>query len=139
MTYWIYDISGYPAAILDEYCIRSETGTPIGWIFGISLFSREGVHLGWAEHGVFYDFDNRIAGFVPELAGELAGAPHCLSAPPLPLLKKRPNVPTLRGRNSRPAGGGWSSRLLGDLLAAGSIRLPAYRRRAPRPQDTPAP
>lgn len=128
MITWIYDDIGCPGAILDEFCIRNVAGHPVGWVFGLSVFSLKGEHLGWAENGVFYDIHNRVLGFVPGATGTTLTLPALAPEPPLPVLSKRPCVPGLRGRSSRPAGKGWSSASLANYLASGGstgMRVPA--------------
>jgi hypothetical protein len=130
---WIYDDIGCPGAILDEFCIRNLAGHPVGWVFGLSMFSLGGEHLGWAEDGVFYDIDNRVLGFVPGATGLALAAPALAPEPPLPVLSKRPCVPGLRGRSSRPAGKGWSTSSLASYLACGgaaALTMPALRCRS---------
>lgn len=125
---WIYDDIGCAGAILDDSCLRKLCGHPVGWVFGLSVFSLDGEHLGWFEDGVLYDLQNKVLGFVAGAAGLRLAAPALAAEPPLPVLSKRPRVPSLRGRSSRPAGKGWSATSLASYLASGGglkARMPA--------------
>jgi hypothetical protein len=113
---WVYDEIGCAGALLDDFCIRNLSGETIGWVFGLSLFSLKGEHTGWFEEGVFYDVQNKVIGFVPGAPGLRLEQPALAPEPPLPAFKKRPYVPSLRGRTSRPAGKGWSSFCLATYL-----------------------
>jgi hypothetical protein len=118
---WVYDEIGYAGAILDEFCLRNLAGNAVGWVFGLSVFSLEGDHIGWSEGGVLYDIENKVLGFVPGAAGLALEAAALAPEPPLPKFNKRPCVPLLRGRSARPAGGGWSSRSLGQYLSLNGV------------------
>lgn len=111
--------------MLDEFCIRNLAGQTVGWVFGLSVFSLKGEHVGWFEDGVFYDVDNKALGFVPGAAGLAPPLPPLAPEPAIPVLGKRPCVPTLRGRSTRPRGGGWSRQCLADYFAC--TALPAGR------------
>lgn len=120
MVTWIYDEFGCAGAILDEFCIRNLCGTTVGWVFGVSVFSLKGEHIGWFEDGVLYDVHNQVLGFVAGAKG-LALALHINApapgpAPALPAFSKRPYAPTLRGRTARPHGTGWSHCVLATYL-----------------------
>ncbi len=116
MVTWIYDETGTAGAILDEFCVRGIDGAPLAWVFGVSVFALKGEHIGWFEHGVLFDVDNNKLGFVAGAIGLGGAAPHLAEVPPIPRLAKRPNVPTLRARLARPAGGIWSGHRLADYL-----------------------
>lgn len=116
MVTWMYDETGRPAAILDEFCLRNLDGVPQAWVFGVSVFSLRGEHIGWFEHGVLFDIDNRKLGFVDGALGLGAQAPLLHAVPLAPQFGKRPCVPALRARRSRPSGGGWSSERLAEYL-----------------------
>ncbi|UUZ54745.1 hypothetical protein LP419_01475 [Massilia sp. H-1] len=118
MLTWIYDDIGCAlSAILDDSCIRNlALSNTVGWVFGLSVFSLKGEHIGWFEEGVLFDIHNNVLGFIP-------GAAHrCLEAPALEGrtgaagLQKRPQVPNLRGRIARPAGRAWSAFCLSSYL-----------------------
>lgn len=113
--------------MLDEFCLRNLAGHTVGWVFGLSVFSLKGEHIGWFEDGVLFDVANKAIGFVP---GAKAGLdlPSLASEPPMPVLSKRPCVPTLRGRTARPRGHGWSVQSLGSYLAFGErpAAMPVY-------------
>jgi hypothetical protein len=115
MVTWIYDETGSAAAILDEFCIRNLDGVPQAWVFGVSVFSMKGEHIGWFEHGVLFDVHNDKLGFIDGALG-LSGGPQLQAAPPMPPFGKRPCVPALRARRIRPAGSGWSGERLADYL-----------------------
>jgi hypothetical protein len=119
---WVYDEIGCPGAILDEFCLRSLSGQTVGWVFGLSVFSLKGEHIGWFEDGVFYDVANKAIGFIPGARAALE-LPALAPEPPLPQFSKRPCVPTLRGRSARPRGHGWSTHCLSDYLAFGSVAV----------------
>jgi hypothetical protein len=124
---WVYDEIGCAGAILDEFCIRDLSGNTVGWVFGLSVFSHKGEHIGWFEEGIFFDLENKVVGFVPgaSLPGMVMPAPgHEL---PFPAFSKRPCVPTLRGRSARPLGQGWSTQCLASYLA--SSEVPSVRAR----------
>ena len=108
MVTWLYDESGDPSLILDEYCLRSPAGRPAGWIFGLTVFAINGEHMGWFEDGILYDVANHKLGFVPGARGLGTRAPALGPTPPMPPLGKRPLVPPLRGRPARPPERGWS-------------------------------
>ena len=120
MLTWLYDEIGCPGAILDEFCIRNLAGKPVGWVFGLSVFSLEGEHIGWFENGALFDVENKVLGFVPGATGLACELPPLAPDPVIPVLSKRPNVPALRGRTARPRGKGWSTHCLGSYLAFGS-------------------
>lgn len=116
MVTWIYDEMGNAGAILDEFCLRSNDGTPVAWVFGVSVFALKGEHIGWFEHGILFDVDNNKLGFVAGAIG-LGGATPQLAEPSrLPRFAKRPYVPALRARLARPGGGIWSGHRLADYL-----------------------
>ncbi len=117
MVTWVYDEIGCAGAILDEFCIRNLSGNTVGWVFGLSVFSLKGEHIGWFEDGVFFDIENNVLGFLPGATGLPLEAPALASEPPVPVLGKRPCVPGLRGRTARPAGRGWSTFCLATYLA----------------------
>ena len=116
MVTWLYDQAGQAGAVLDEFCLRSVDGTPQAWVFGVSVFALKGEHIGWFEHGVLFDVDNRKLGFLSGALGLGRAMPPLAEAPPLPAFSKRPYVPTLRARLARPAAGGWSDQRLADYL-----------------------
>jgi hypothetical protein len=113
----VYDEIGCPGALLDEFCIRNLSGHTVGWVFGLSVFSLKGEHIGWFEEGAFYDIDNKVLGFLPGAAGLALELPPLAPEPLIPVLGKRPCVPTLRGRSARPRGTGWSRHCLADYFA----------------------
>ena len=116
MLTWVYDEIGCAGAILDEFCVRNLFGDTVAWVFGVSLFSLNGEHIGWCEDGVFYDIDNRVLGFLPSAKALARDMPALADEPPVPALSKRPCVPSLRGRSARPPGQGWSSHCLASYL-----------------------
>ena len=118
-------MQGCANAILDEFCLRTTAGEPVGWVFGLSAFSLRGEHIGWFEGGIFFDVDNRMLGFIPALAGRPELFPIPGAAPAVPPLSKRPTVPTLRARPVRQANSGWSGHRLATYLArAGAASTP---------------
>ncbi|QYF93348.1 hypothetical protein KY495_22180 [Massilia sp. PAMC28688] len=132
MATWVYDEIGCAGAILDEFCIRNLAGNTVGWVFGLSVFSLKGDHIGWFEDGVFYDVENNVLGFLADARGLPLEPPALAPEPPLPALSKRPYVPTLRGRTARPVGKGWSTFCLATYLAfteVPSARTPFVPRR----------
>lgn len=116
MVTWVYDEIGCAGAILDEFCIRDLSGDAVGWVFGVSMFSLKGEHIGWFEDGVIYDVENRVLGFIPGARGLLLDPPALAAEPAVPRFAKRPYVPTLRGRSARPRASGWSSSCLASYL-----------------------
>jgi hypothetical protein len=129
---WVYDEIGCAGAILDEFCIRNLAGNTVGWVFGLSVFSLKGDHIGWFEDGVFYDVENNVLGYLANARGLPLEQPALAPEPPLPVFSKRPYVPTLRGRTARPAGKGWSTFCLATYLAfteVPSARTPFMLRR----------
>lgn len=117
MLTWVYDEIGCAGAILDEFCIRNLSGDAVGWVFGVSVFSLKGEHIGWFEDGVMYDVQNNVLGFVPGARGALPETPALAPEPPMPAFSKRPCAPTLRGRTARPRGSaGWSASCLPTYL-----------------------
>ena len=117
MVTWVYDEIGCAGAILDDFCIRNLSGNTVGWVFGVSVFSLKGDHIGWCEEGVFYDIANNVLGFVPGAKGLLPARPPLASEPALPAFSKRPYVPGLHGRVMRPVGRGWSTFCLATYLS----------------------
>lgn len=119
--------------MLDEYCIRNLSGDAVGWVFGVSMFSLNGEHIGWFEDGVMYDVENRVLGFIAGARGLLSDPPELGAQPPVPALSKRPCVPTLRGRTARPRASGWSAYCLATYLASrqGISTATAFIARAP--------
>lgn len=117
MVTWVYDEIGCAGAILDEFCIRNLAGNTVGWVFGVSVFSLKGEHIGWYEDGVFYDIANNVLGFIPGASGLSLDCPALAAEPALPAFSKRPYVPGLRGRAARPAGKGWSTFCLATYLS----------------------
>lgn len=118
MVTWVYDEIGCAGAILDEFCLRDLSGQTVGWVFGLSVFSLKGEHIGWFEDGMLFDVDNKVLGFVPGATAALE-LPALAPEPAIPALGKRPCVPTLRGRTARPRGNGWSAHCLASYLAHG--------------------
>jgi hypothetical protein len=118
---WVYDEIGCPGAILDEFCLRNLSGKTVGWVFGLSVFSLKGEHLGWFEDGLFFDRDNKVLGFLPGATAAALELPALAPEPPTPSFAKRPCVPTLRGRAARPRGQGWSVHCLAHYLAMGDM------------------
>lgn len=116
MLTWIYDDIGCAGAILDDSCIRNLAGNTVGWVFGLSVFSLKGEHIGWFEEGVLFDIHNNVLGFIPGAAHRRLEAPALAAEPALPVFKKRPQVPNLRGRIARPAGRAWSAFCLSSYL-----------------------
>lgn len=116
MLTWIYDEIGCPGAILDDFCIRTAAGHTVAWVFGLSMFSLSGEHIGWYEEGVIFDLHNDVLGFIPGAPGLRLEAPALACEPPMPAFSKRPHVPTLRGRGARPKGKGWSAFCLAAYL-----------------------
>ena len=125
MLTWLYDGQGRAAAFLDEFCIRSVEGEPTAWVFGLSVFSLRGEHIGWFENGVLFDVDNQILGFLAGATGVKPDFPVPAAAPPVPVLSKRPYVPTLRARPVRQASTGWSRHSLADYIDSAAAALPA--------------
>lgn len=117
MFTWVYDEIGCAGVILDDFCIRNLSGNTVGWVFGLSVFSLKGDHIGWCEEGVFYDIENKVLGFVPDAAGMPLAAPGLAPEPPMPVFSKRPYVPALHARSARSHGGGWSDQALADYFA----------------------
>lgn len=109
--------------ILDDFCIRNTSGNTVGWVFGLSMFSLKGDHIGWCEEGVFYDIENNILGFVPDAAGMPLATPGLAPEPPMPAFSKRPYVPGLHARSARPRGSCWSVHSLVEYFAPN--RVPA--------------
>jgi hypothetical protein len=138
MVTWIYDETGCAGAILDEFCLRSRQGRPLGWVFGLSAFSLAGQHLGWFEDGVLYDIDNAVLGFVPDAGVPGLALPGIVAAGLLPELGKRPQVPMLRGRRARPARGGWSAHGLENYLLQATPLRTERRKRARMAPAAPA-
>ncbi len=118
---WVYDEFGCAGAILDEYCIRNLAGDTVGWVFGLSVFSLKGEHIGWFEDGVFFDVENKVLGFIAGTKGMAFDCPALAAEPALPAFSKRPYVPMLRGRRARGAGRGWSTFCLATYLSFYSL------------------
>lgn len=133
---WVVDDIGCPGAILDEFCIRNLAGATVGWVFGISVFSLKGEHIGWYEDGVLYDIENQVLGFIPGATGLALACPALAPEPAAPAFAKRPHVPALRGRAARPPGRGWSSFCLSTYLSLAGVpptRVPFMLRRPSAP------
>jgi hypothetical protein len=135
---WIYDEIGCAGAVLDDFCIRNLAGNTVAWVFGLSVFSLRGEHIGWYEDGVLFDIHNRILGFIPGATGLRTEPPALAPEPPLPAFSKRPHVPTLRGRVARPSGRGWSASCLASYLDLADMPSAAagYLPRVPSPART---
>ena len=134
MVTWIYDEIGCAGAILEESCIRNLAGKAVGWVFGLSVFSLEGEHIGWCEDGLFYDINNKLLGFVATASRLPPDCPPAGPHPALPSFSKRPRVPSLRVRSARPPGRGWSSVCLASYLSsegAPPVRTPFMLPHAP--------
>lgn len=131
---WVVDDIGCPGAILDDFCIRNLAGDTVGWVFGISVFSLKGEHIGWYEEGVLYDIENKVLGCIPGATGLAFACPALAPELAAPAFAKRPHVPALRGRAVRPAGRGWSSFCLSTYLSPAGLSatgVPFMARRAP--------
>ncbi len=122
MLIWVYDEIGCAGAILDEFCLRSLAGKTVGWVFGLSVFSLKGEHIGWFEDGIVYDIGNRALGFVPGAEALALALPALAPVPAMPVFSKRPHVPGLRARAARPRANGWSAHGLDAYLAHGAAR-----------------
>ncbi|HEY0064448.1 MAG TPA: hypothetical protein VGC21_20190 [Telluria sp.] len=131
----MYDEIGCAGAILDEFCIRDLGGHTVGWVFGLSVFSLKGEHIGWCEEGVFYDIHNNVVGFIAGATGLPLEAPALAPEPALPPFSKRPHVPALRGRVARPKGGRWSAYCIATYLGVSGLPPSglAYLPRRPLP------
>ena len=121
MQTWIYDEIGCAGAVLDDFCIRNLAGHTVAWVFGLSVFSLRGEHIGWYEEGVIFDIHNDVLGFIPGAAGLGLEPPALACEPPLPVFSKRPHVPALRGRRTRPKGKGWSATCLSSYLGQADV------------------
>jgi hypothetical protein len=132
---WIYDEIGCAGAVLDDFCIRNLAGNTVAWVFGLSVFSLKGEHIGWYEEGVLFDIHNNVLGFIPGAPGLRIEPPALAPEPSLPAFSKRPHVPTLRGRVARPSGRGWSSCCLASYLDLADMPSAAagYLPRVPSP------
>ncbi len=84
MVTWVVDEIGCAGAILDEFCIRNLAGNTVGWVFGLSVFSLKGEHIGWYEDGVFYDIENNVLGFIPGAKGLALECPALAAEPAMP-------------------------------------------------------
>lgn len=131
---WVYDEIGCAGALLDDFCIRNLSGDTVGWVFGLSMFSLKGEHIGWCEDGVFYDIDNQVLGFIAGAPGLRLDPPALVPEPPLPVFSKRPYVPTLRGRAARRPGKGWSRVCLANYLGRADSPGAATPMAAPLPR-----
>ena len=138
MVTWVYDEIGCAGAILDDFCIRNLAGNTVGWVFGLSVFSLKGEHIGWFEDGVFYDIENNVLGFIPGASGLALDAPALAPEPALPAFGKRPCVPGLRGRAPRRKGQGWSTVCLATYLSYNGLPVPRVPYLAHRPSMTTA-
>jgi len=117
---WIYDEIGCAGAILDDFCLRNLHGHTVGWVFGLSVFSLKGEHIGWYDDGAIFDIHNNVLGFIAGAPGLPLEQPALAPEPALPAFSKRPHVPALRGRVTRPSGKRWSAFSLTAYLAAGA-------------------
>ena len=131
MLTWVYDEIGCAGAILDDFCIRNLSGHTVGWIFGVSMFSLKGEHIGWCEEGVLFDLHNNVLGFVPDASGLRLDMPALAAEPPMPAFSKRPCVPGLRARSKRPAGRGWAQVCLATYLERAGVAPVAAPFRVP--------
>ena len=140
MVTWVYDEIGCAGAILDDFCIRNLAGHTVGWVFGLSVFSLKGEHIGWFEDGVFYDIENNLLGFLPGASGLTVDAPALAPEPTLPAFSKRPCVPGLRGRATRRKGRGWSTFCLATYLSYNGLPVPrtSYLARLPSTPASPS-
>lgn len=139
MITWVYDEIGCPGVILDDFCIRSLAGHTVGWVFGLSVFSLKGEHIGWCEDGVFYDIENKVIGVIPDAPGMPVDMPGLAPEPALPAFSKRPYVPSLRARSARPRAYGWSAHGLAAYFAPNRVPAAAvayHPRAAMRDQAT---
>ncbi|UUZ49168.1 hypothetical protein LP420_01580 [Massilia sp. B-10] len=88
MLTWIYDDIGclrrHPRRFLHPQSGLSNT---VGWVFGLSVFSLKGEHIGWFEEGVLFDIHNNVLGFIPGAAHRRLEAPALAAEPALPVFK----------------------------------------------------
>jgi hypothetical protein len=118
MAEWIFDQCGFAGVIFDEYSIRGRDGVVIAWVFGISVFSLAGEHMGWFEDGVLFDSDNSVLGFIESARGLNFVRPIVQPAPPMPSFRRRPYAPALHGKHGRPESINWSAHALETYFVA---------------------
>jgi hypothetical protein len=108
MSDWIFDRHGQATLLLDNDCIRDQSGQVIAWIVGANVYTLQGGHCGWFEEGVLRDSQNCVLGFVRDATG-LPSRPGIGGTPGKPGFAGRPGRPGLGGTPGRPGRGGWSS------------------------------
>jgi hypothetical protein len=99
MAEWIIDRNGAPVLIQDEHCFRSPRGDVVSWLFGNGVYAVNGDHIGWFEISTLYDVHNRIVGMLQHTCAPLSAE---RLPPPMPEFSRRPHVPRLKVRHSRP-------------------------------------
>jgi len=117
MAEWLFDKSGKPTLILDNDCIRNQSGVVIGWLYGNGAFSMNGAHIGWFERGVVYDRNNNALGFTQQADGYIPSRPGLAGTPGMPGFAGRPGRPGFSGMHGRPGLGGWSQAFLGSYFS----------------------
>ena len=115
MAEWVYDKSGKATIILDDDCFRNSNGQVIAWISGTNIYSLQGKHIGWFEHGVIRDSNNSAIGFIKN-CGSLPSRPGLGGTPGMPGFSGRPGRPGFAGTPGKPGKGGWSNHALNSYF-----------------------
>lgn len=103
--------------IIDDDCLRSQTGHVIAWLNNNSVYDLVGYHLGWFEDGILYDDESKAIGFVQGCSGVLPSQPLTNEGPRMPVLADRPSRPVFSEGRGRSGGGDWSNERLDDYFA----------------------
>ncbi|MHC1697564.1 MAG: collagen-like protein [Geobacteraceae bacterium] len=109
MAEWVFDKNGTATIILDNDCLRNNSGSVVAWIAGQNIYSMNGNHIGWFNGGVFYDSNNNVLGFIMDSTGSMPYQPGTSGTPGMPGFSGRPGRSGFGGAPGRPGYGGWSS------------------------------
>jgi hypothetical protein len=105
----IYNRSGRACGWADADTIRDMRGRVAAFIFGISVVSLHGKHLGWLQDGNFRDSYGAIVGWVAGASGGPA-KPAAGAVPAMPAMAARPAMPAQPATPAIPAASpSWSA------------------------------
>jgi hypothetical protein len=116
MPEWVFNRNGRAVIVFDDDCLRNGYGQVVAWIYNINVYDLNGNHIGWYEHGILYDSNNNVLGFIRNRTGHLPSIPGIGGIPGTPGFAGKPGRPGLGGTPGRAGFGGWSNTLMEDYF-----------------------
>lgn len=121
-THPIYDKSGTVVGWLRDLDLITLQGSYIAFVKGSNVITYSGRHLGWLEHGVFWDSQNHAIGMLRNVTASIP-RPGLGGVPGRPGLGGRPGRPGTPGSPGKPGrSNSWSSVGWDRWLSATSSR-----------------